>query len=207
MHAPMESPMANVAGLAGRSGAADVMRKTAVAAIGPFTLAVSADRTKSLKTWTNQPAGLNRWSLRGIRTSVGFGLSDDIMLVAEGAYARMKRRLSVVDEMPVRLSTKIARVGLGLLFGESSRLSLDYMSVGRSARRDGYIRLSETLGGAPMTGQGPELSFQTDGGQTRGSTQWRFSLASMSRPERDFGFDSSATLHDTRAMAGFALKL
>lgn len=207
MRAPVESPMANVAGLAGRSGVAGVMRKTVVAVIGPFTLAVSADSTKRLRTWAYQPATLNRWSLRGIGASVGIGLSDDIMLVAEGAYTRMKRRLSVVDEMPVRLSTKIARVGLGLLFGESSRLSLDYVSVGRSARRDGYIRLSETLGGAPMTGQGPELSFQTDSGQTRGSTQWRFSLASMSRPERDFGFDSSATRHDARAMARFALKL
>jgi hypothetical protein len=58
-----------------------------------------------------------------------------------------------------------------------------------------------------MTGHGPELSFQTDSGQTGGATQWRFSLASMARPERDFDFDSSAMRHDVRAMTGFSLKL
>ncbi|CAN5242893.1 hypothetical protein BH10PSE12_BH10PSE12_04100 [soil metagenome] len=207
MRAPVESPMANVAGLAGRSGAEGIIRKTAMAAVGPFTLAVSADRSKSLKSWTYQPSGMNRRPLRGMGATVGIGLSDDIMLVAEGAYARMKRHLSVVDEMPVRLSTKIARVGLGLLFTDTGRLALDYVSVGRSARRDSYIRMAETFGGAPMTGHGPELSFQTTGGQTAGWTQWRFSLASMSRPERDYGFDSSAMRHDARAMTSFALKL
>jgi hypothetical protein len=136
---PVQSPLANIAGLAGRSGVDGIFRCTAVADIGAFSLAVSADRTKSVKSQLFQPMGLNRWSLRGMGVSAAVGLSEDITLVAEGAYARMKRRLSVVDDVPMRLSTKIARVGLGLVFGESNRLLLDYV---RWAGRRGGTAIS-----------------------------------------------------------------
>lgn len=205
--AQRDTPLATILSSSDRRGLAEVAHRSTSVTTGPVDFTLSADHARNGLRGKDLPLGMDRWSLRNMGLDVRFGLWDQLTLVAAADYGRMKRRLDVMEVTPRRLSTTMARVGMALLFGDGPRLSLDYLSVSRSSQQMGIVRLAQTLGGAPLTGHGPELSLQSRQEDARGSLGWRISLGSMIRPEKDLGLESDAMRHDMRATAGFSLKL
>ncbi|MDI1295168.1 MAG: hypothetical protein PSY12_04680 [bacterium] len=202
-----DAPFTNLLSLADRGNLASLAHRDSTLSAGPIDVILTADRARHRPSRDDQALGLDRWSLRSIGLGARIGLWRDLTLVAEGDYARMKRRLESVEVTPFRLSTTMAKVGVALLLGDGPRLSFDYLSVKRPSRQGGLIRLAETLGGAPLTGQGPQLSLQSRQAREPGGISWRVSLGSMLRPGADLGLDSDAMQRDRRATAGFSLRL
>ncbi|ETI65330.1 hypothetical protein C100_02730 [Sphingobium sp. C100] len=201
------TPLATILSSSDRRGLAEVAHRFTSVTTGPVDFTLSADRARNGPRGKDLPLGMDRWSLRNVGLDARIGLWDQLTLVAAADYGRMKRRLDVMDVTPRRLSTTMARVGMALLFGDGPRLSLDYLSVSRPSQQGGIVRLAQALGGAPLTGHGPELSLRSRQGDTRGGLGWRISLSSTMRPEKDLGLESDAMRHDMRATSGFSLKL
>ncbi|MFD1103852.1 hypothetical protein [Sphingobium olei] len=176
--------------------------------IGVIALSLSASRaTNGADRWNRGPDAVH-WSTKGFGLSANIPLSSDFGLVIGGDYARMSRRLHIVDLVPRRLSTRMARVGTALAFGNESRLSLNYLSIARTSHHDDLTRLTEMIGGAPLTGHGLELAFATAASSMRGGMDWRFSLGAMQRPSPYLGlFDQTALHSDRRAMASLRFHL
>lgn len=182
--------------------------RTTHMSMGAIELSLSANRATNGADRASGGLDTDRWSTKGIGLSAAIPLMSDLALIIGGDYARMSRRLQIVDVNPRRLSTRMARVGMALAFDGESRLSLDYLSVARSSRQDDLTRLAETIGGAPLTGHGLELAFATTSAATRGGMDWRFSLGAMQRPAADLGlFDQTALHSDRRAMASLRFHL
>lgn len=201
-------PFSNMFSPADRSDLAHVRSSTSRLSIGSAELSLSANRATNGIDIGSRGLDADRWSTKGIGLSAAIPLMYDLALIIGGDYARMSRRLQIVDVNPRRLSTRMARVGMALAFGGESRLSLDYLSVARSSRHDDLTRLAETIGGAPLTGHGLELAFAPTASATRGGMDWRFSLAAMQRPVADLGLVDQTTFHsDQRAMASLRFHL
>lgn len=185
---------------------ASVRSRTAMLSAGPVDIQLSAHRAANVAQRADLPFGIDKWSVKGMGVTAEIPVGPTVSLRVSGDYARMTRRLQVVQVNPYRLGTTLVRAGLALDFVGGERLGLDYVNVSRSSSHDTLTRLAETVGGAPLTGHGPELSFATTTGKGRGGTDWRLSLASMQRPERDLGLsDSTAMRHDARATMNFSL--
>lgn len=179
---------------------ANVQFRTSTLAAGPVDIRLSATKAANVAQRADQPYGIDKWSLKGVGITAALPIGAATLSIG-GDYAWMTRRLQVVQINPYRLGTTMAKAGLALDFQGSRRVELDYVSIARSSRHDALTRLAETVGGAPLTGNGPELSFTSTTGEGRGGAALRLSLASMQRPERDLSLaDSSAVRHDTRAM-------
>lgn len=176
--------------------------------IGPVDVTLSAGRAFNGALHSDTPYAIDHWTLKFLGASASWPILPGVALVMEWEYARMARRLSVLEVTPHRLATGIARVGGGLSLGKDARLMLDYMSVARSRRQDDLTRMAEALGGAPATGHGPQLSFTWGSGSRSGQADWRFSLASLQRPMRDLGLAADGEMrHDARALLSFNLHL
>lgn len=202
------SPFLAMFSPADRFDLAHVRSRTSQLSIGSVELLLSANRTTNGADRASRGLDTDRWSTKGIGLSAAIPLTSDFGLIIGGDYARMSRRLQIVDVTARRLSTRMARVGMALAFGSESRLSLDYLSVSRSLRHDDLTRLAETIGGAPLTGYGPELAFGTASSGKRGGMDWRFSLGAMQRPAADLGLVDQAALHtDRRALASLRFHL
>jgi hypothetical protein len=187
---------------------ASVRTRSARATLGSVDVMLSANRAANIARREDVPFDVDRWTLKGIGLSAELPLGSDMTLSIGGDYARMTRRLKVVEVNARRLGTSLAKIGMGLGFADRSRLALDYVSVSRSSSHNDLTRLAETVGGAPLTGHGPELSFTTHSGGGSGGISWKFSLASMQRPTRDLGYvGGTDSRSDARAMVGFSLHL
>lgn len=176
--------------------------------IGPVELALTAGRAANFAQRYDMPYAVDRWTLKFVGASASLSLLSGVDFVLDAEYARMARRLSVLEVTPHRLATGMARLGGGFSFGENARLMLDYISVARSRHQDDLTRMAEALGGAPVTGRGPELSFALGSGTESGQGNWRFSLASLQRPMNDLGLAADGDIRtDARAMLSFTLHL
>ncbi|AYO78737.1 MULTISPECIES: hypothetical protein [Sphingobium] len=175
--------------------------------LGPSSLRLSANRAASF-VHQDGSADQDRWSLRSISFNAAIPLMDMLNLSLNGDYAHMGRRLHVVEINPRRLSTNIASIGLAIDDARGSRLSLDYRSISRPSRHDALTRLAETLGGAPLTGSGPELALASPAPGVSGSIDWRLCVSDMRRPAMDLtGLEGSAIVNDARALASFRYHL
>lgn len=201
-------PFSNMFSPADRFDLAHVRSRSTRLAIGSMDLLLSANRATSDIERASQGLNVDRWSTRGVGLSAAIPLAPDLGLIIGGDYARMTRRLQIIDVNPRRLATRMARVGMALAFGGESRLSLDYLSVARSSRHDDLTRLAETVGGAPLTGHGPELAFARTSSAMRGAINWRLALGAMQRPTADLGLlDQTGIRTDMRAMASLSFHL
>eukprot|EP00456_Euglypha_rotunda_P010677 TRINITY_DN1272_c0_g1_i1.p1 TRINITY_DN1272_c0_g1~~TRINITY_DN1272_c0_g1_i1.p1 ORF type:complete len:154 (-),score=30.23 TRINITY_DN1272_c0_g1_i1:243-704(-) len=150
----------------------------------------------------------DRWSSKDIGFSAILPLKSSVGFAIGGDYTRMTRRLRVMEVNPRRLSTHMARIGIALDFADERRLSLDYLSVARSSRHDDLTRLAETLGGAPLTGHGPELALSSMSSAERGGMDWRLAFSAMQRPTADLGLIDPANMRsDMRAIASLRFHL
>jgi hypothetical protein len=194
---------------ADRFDLASVRTRSSILSIGSVDLKFSANRAANIaRRAEDLPFGVDRWAIKGAGVTAEVPLSDDVALAVGGEYARMTRRLQIVEVNPHRLGTTMAKAGVMLKFNGNQRFALDYVSIARSSGHDNVTRLAETMGGAPLTGRGPELSFTSSTSEKRGAMGVRFSLASMRRPDRDLGLaDSTGTHSDARAMLGLSMRL
>ncbi|MBA4089840.1 MAG: hypothetical protein C0494_04490 [Sphingobium sp.] len=203
-----QPPYATMLSLADRFDLAQVRSRVSRLSVGALELSLSATRATNGADQGSRGLDSDRWSTKGIGLSAAIPLVSDLGLIIGANYARMSRRLQIVDVNPRRLATRMARVGMALAFGDESRLSLDYLSVARSARHDDLTRLAEMIGGAPLTGHGLELAFATAASATTGGIDWRLSLGAMQRPAADLGLVDQTALHtDRRAMASLRFHL
>jgi hypothetical protein len=188
---------------------ASVRSRSSTLSIGSVDLKFSAKRAANIaRRAEDLPFGVDRWAIKSAAVSAQVLLSDEVALAIGGEYARMTRRLQIIEVNPHRLGTRMARAGVALTRNRNQRLALDYVSVARSSGHDNITRLAETVGGAPLTGHGPELSFTASTGYKRGDMGVRFSVASMRRPDRDLGLtDSLGTHNDARAMLNLSMRL
>lgn len=205
---PLAMTLRNDLNATDRFDLANMKVRSVAQSVGPVELALTAGRAINLDQRYDMPYGVDHWTLKFIGATASLPLLSDVAFVIDGQYARMARRLSVLEVTPHRLATGIARLGGGLSFGQNAALMLDYVSVARSRRQDDLARMAEALGGAPATGHGPELSFTLGQGRDRGQSNWRLSLASMQRPMRDIGLAADGDIrNDARAMLSFTLHL
>lgn len=196
---------AGVITLMDRFNLAQARSRTMALAIGSVDLHFSASRDYH---GGDDAIGTDRWSMKGVGAAAQIPLTASLDLIIGGDFARMSRRRQIVDVNPHRLSTRMARAGMALAFGDDSRISLDYLSIARSARQDDLTRLTETIGGAPLTGHGPELAFARNSQTGRGSVDWRVSLGAMQRPGIDLGLADQMDLRtDARALASLCFHL
>ena len=201
-------PLSNMFSPADRFDLAHVRSRTGRLSIGSAELSLSANRAKIGIESGSHGLNTDRWSTKGVGLSAAIPLMSDLGLIIGGDYARMSRRLQILDVNPHRLSTRMARAGVALVFGGESRLSLDYLSVARSSRHDELTRLAETIGGAPLTGNGLELALASPSFATRRGMDWRCSLGAMQRPAADLGLADQTALHsDRRAVASLRFHL
>ncbi|WP_176593723.1 hypothetical protein [Sphingobium sp. EM0848] len=174
--------------------------------LGPVELSLSGGRAANFEQRYALPLTVDRWALKFLGASATLPLAPSIAFVLDAQYARMARRLSVLEVTPHRLATTMAQFGGGFTFGNDSSLFLDYLSVKRSSGQNELTRLAEALGGAPATGHGPELSFSHGSGTAAGQSNWRLTLASLRRPMRDLGLAADNDIRsDARATLNFTL--
>lgn len=203
--ATFAAPFAGVVTPMDQFNLAQTRSRTMALAIGPVDLRFSASRAYH---GGDDAIGTDRWSMKGVGAAALIPLIGSLGLIIGGDFARMSRRLQIVDVNPHRLSTRMARVGMALAFGDDSRISLDYLSIARSAWQDDLTRLAETIGGAPLTGHGPELAFACSNQTGRRSIDWRFSLDAMQRPAIDLGLAGQmGPRTDARALASLRFHL
>jgi hypothetical protein len=191
---------------ADRAGLASVSHRSTSIAIGAATLSLFGNRFANIAQRYDRSAAIDRWSLRDVGADVRTGILDGVDLSLSGEYAVMKRRHEILEITPRRLSTMITRFGAALLFGSDRRLALDYVTVARGAGQNDLVRMAQTVGGVPLTGHGPELSFET-GSPRLGSASWRLALSSMHRDPLDLGLGDTGTHGVTDARLSLGLRL
>lgn len=187
---------------------ASVRSRAANLALGAATLTLSANRAANLAQRQAMPWSVDRWAMKGVGARLSAPLLPDVGVALDGEYARMVRRLDIVNLNPHRLATSMAKAGAALEFGEGGRLALDYVSVARSSGHSALTRFAEAIGGAPLTGHGAELSLAASRVPALGNGTWSLSFSAMRRPARDLGLaDGPAMLNDAGARMGFSLPL
>lgn len=133
-------------------------------------------------------AGLDRFAVYEAGFDGRADLSADISLSAGGVAALMVRRLAQSGIDPRRRQTMMASAGLAVVISGENRIAIDYVFSRPTSTRSPLVRMSELLGGAPLAGQGPRLSFSRRIGRISGSSLiWSLSASSM----RGAGFDAA----------------
>ncbi|WP_336965782.1 hypothetical protein [Sphingobium aquiterrae] len=195
------SPQDRLRGVVGRS-------RMMSASLGNLDVSLRASRMSSGPS--PMPIGMtadDRWTGRKLDMRATLSLGTHLWIAPQAAYTKMTRRLGVVPVTSYRLGTAITDLGVAVGLGDACRITLDHIGISRSNRRRPVARFAETLGGAPLTGQGNQLAVLLMPGDAPGAMSWRLSVASMRRPAEDMGpAEAGAQLQDRRATMSWGLR-
>jgi hypothetical protein len=132
------------------------------------------------------PLATDRFTTKAARLVIGTDILPGWRIAGESGLSLTKRHVDRVPTGSRPLTMATMEIGMAASHAGLGSIALAYVDAMTRGRRQGFDRMAELLGGAPLAGRGLRLSIaQGDEGNAAAAPRWSLAFASMRRPLAD----------------------